>query len=89
MNLNASSSSGMKTSVVSSAKLEPVTEIGQIPFALCEIVALAEGAGQAEIALLADSMLNVILGCGSLSALQLPQEAKDEIAAIVARCRAA
>jgi hypothetical protein len=68
---------------------EPVTEIGQIPLALCEIVAKAEAAGQPDIAVLADSMVNVILGCGSLKVLQLPQVGKDEITAIFAKYQAA
>jgi hypothetical protein len=68
---------------------EPVTEIGQIPLALCEIVAKAEASNQPDIALLAESMVDVILGCGSLRILQLPQVAKDEIAAVLHKYQAA
>ena len=78
MNSNALSSPGTK-----SVARDPVTEVGQIPFALCEIVAIAEASGQAEIATLADSILNLILGCGSLKILELPQVAREEIAAII------
>lgn len=66
-----------------------MTEIGEIPFALCEIVAKAEAAGNPEIASMADSIVNAILGCGSLDVLELPLVAKQEIAGIVAKYRAA
>jgi hypothetical protein len=83
MSSKKSSSSG--TRKVKGKENEPVSEIGQIPFALCEIVAKAEAAERPDIALLADSMLNVIIGCRSLEILMLPQGAKEEIAATIAR----
>lgn len=64
---------------------DPVAEIGQIPFALCEIVAKAEAASLPEVARLADSMVDLLLGCGSLKILELPQVAKDEIRAVISR----
>jgi hypothetical protein len=66
-----------------------VTEIGQVPLALCSIIAKAEEANQPEIATIADSILNLILGEGTLSILELPPVAQEEIAAIVARHAAA
>jgi hypothetical protein len=85
MKSKSSSSSGTKKDKT----LEPVKEIGQIPFALCEIVARAEAAGHSEIAGLADSIVDLLLGCGSLKVLELPQAAKQQIAGILAAHQAA
>jgi hypothetical protein len=79
-----SSSSGTRK-VKKGKQYDPVSEVGQIPFALCEVIALAESGNQPEIAVLAESMLDLVLSCRSLEVLVLPQAAKDEIAAVIAK----
>lgn len=62
--------------------LEPVKEIGEIPFALCEIVSALEQAGQPEEAAIAESIVGLIMGISSLSLIQIPDDGKERIKSI-------
>src|SRR5687767_11033745 len=63
----------------------PVREIGEIPFALCEIVAALEGAGLKEKAAVAESIIDLLIEQPSLKLLELPQEVKTEIKSVIER----
>lgn len=67
---------------------QPVKEWGEVPFALAEIVAETEEA-MPHVARIADSILDQMLAAPSLKLLELPEEARAEIAGIVARYQAA
>lgn len=75
---SSSSSSGTPKNSV-----EPVAEIGQVPFALCEIIALGEEAQQPDIVLLASSIFDLLLGVPALAVLELPPVAKEQIRGII------
>ena len=66
---------------------EPVTELGQIPFALCEIIAALEDAGRKDQAAVAESILDLVISFPSLemARLSLPDEARREIVTVIER----
>lgn len=61
---------------------QPVKEAVEIPFALAAIVAETQAA-MPHVAQLAESMLDVVYGIGSLSLIAAPDETKDRIRQIL------
>lgn len=57
-------------------------EWGEVPFALAEIVAETQES-MPHVARIADSILDQLVGVPSLSLLELPQEAREQIQQII------